>query len=96
MKKKTHGTRYSYNKGCRCKECKKANTSYAAQYRRKQAEQPQQPAHRKYHTWQPWEDILVSDYTKSARQIASMLERTHSAVINRRRTLLARRKASEK
>lgn len=37
------------------------------------------------------EERAARDYTKSAREIAQMLERTPSAVANRRRVLLARR-----
>ena len=95
MKKKTHGTRYSYNKGCRCDQCRKANTTYVFQYRHKRAKLPSQPAYRNYHPWEPWEDKLASDYSKSARQIALKLERTPEAVANRRRVLLARRNKQE-
>ena len=90
--KKTHGTRYSYNTGCRCRECRNANNTYMARYRRERRNSTTQYAPRSARLWAPWEDMLVTDYTKSARQIAVMLERTPSAVTDRRRTLNARRK----
>lgn len=90
--KKTHGTRYTYVKGCRCEDCRKANSNYMRQYYHGR---PKLPAQRNNRAWNPWEDTLVSDYTKSARQIATMLERTAPAVANRRRALLARRKNQE-
>ena len=86
--KKTHGTRYAYTKGCRCEDCRKANSTYMSQYYHGR---PKLPAQRNKCVWTPWEDELASDYTKSAREIAQMLERTPAAVSNRRRVLLARR-----
>ena len=88
---KKHGTRYRYNAGCRCDECRSANNAYMAQYRR---ERPPQPAWRTNRRWRFWEDELALDYSKSAWQIADMLERTPTAVSNRRRVLLARRKTN--
>lgn len=88
---KTHGTRYAYNSGCRCDECRSANAAYMAQYRREVSTQNTHPAWRSNRRWEPWEDELASDYMKSAQQIADMLERTPSAVSNRRRYLATRR-----
>ena len=85
---KTHGTRYTYITGCRCDECRKANNTYMAQYRRNQ---PKPTSWRNNRTWENWEDELALDYSNSAWQIAEMLERTPAAVSNRRRTLIARR-----
>ena len=90
MKKETHGTRYAYTAGCRCKKCRKANSTYIAQYRRKRAQAGSQSACRHGLLWSHWEDVLASDYTKSSWQIAEMLGRTASAVTNRRRTLRTR------
>ena len=86
---KTHGTRYTYTTGCRCTECRKANNAYMAQYYRKKTASPSWRAWRSSQRWELWEDNLVKDYTLSARQIAEMLERTTSAVINRRRAIKA-------
>ena len=87
---KTHGTRYAYTSGCRCTECRKANNTYMIQYYRKKNASPSWRAWRNAQRWEPWEDNLVKDYTLSACQIAEMLERTTSAVVNRRRTIKAR------
>lgn len=84
---KTHGTRYSYTAGCRCDECRQANTTYMARYRR---DRPKPTAWRNKRPWEPWEDDIVRDYSKSAWQIAETLERTPAAVGNRRRVLCAR------
>lgn len=92
MKKKTHGTRYSYNTGCRCRECRNANNTYLAKYQRERIKSTPQYNQRKFHPWEPWEDELAADYTKTAWQIAEILKRTHAAVTNRRRNLLARQK----
>lgn len=86
---KTHGTRTTYTKGCRCEDCRKANTTYMSQYYHGR---PKLPAQRNKRVWEAWEEELASDYTKSAWEIAQMLGRTPSAVANRRRALLARRK----
>ena len=88
MKKKTHGTRTTYNRGCRCEDCRKANNTYMSKYYHNC---PKPPTNRSKRAWEPWEDELVSDYTKTARQVAQILERTPSAVTNRRRVLLARK-----
>lgn len=86
--KKTHGTRTTYTRGCRCEECRNSNNAYMSQYYH---DRPKLPAPRSKSAWEPWEDDLASDYTKSAWQIAQILERTPTAVTNRRRVLLARR-----
>lgn len=86
---KKHGTRYNYIKGCRCEDCRKANNTYMSQYHHNR---PKLPAQRNNRAWQPWEDILASNYTKSAWEIAQILERTPMAVSNRRRVLLTRQK----
>ena len=86
--KNTHGTRTTYNRGCRCEECRTANSTYMSQYYHDHIRHPSQRSRR---AWEPWEDDQASDYTKSARQIAQILGRTTSAVINRRRALLARK-----
>lgn len=85
---KTHGTRYAYTAGCRCDECRSANNTYMANYRR---DKPKPTARRNNRQWEPWEDELALNYSKSACQIADMLERTPAAVSNRRHTLTARR-----
>lgn len=85
---KPHGTRYAYTTGCRCDECRNANNAYMARYRR---DKPKPTSWRNKHRWEPWEDELAADYSKSAWQIAGMLERTPTAVSNRRRVLIARR-----
>ena len=85
---KTHGTRYAYTTGCRCKECRKANNTYMAHYRQ---DKPKYTPWRNKRRWEAWEDELALDYSKSAWQIAAQLERTTVAVSNRRRTLIARR-----
>ena len=85
---KAHGTRYAYISGCRCDECRSANTTYMAQYRR---DKPEPTSPRTYHRWEDWEDELALDYSKSAWQIAEMLERTPAAVSRRRRVLIAHR-----
>lgn len=85
---KTHGTRYAYITGCRCDECRKANNTYMGHYRRNQ---PKSTSWRNNRPWENWEDELAADYSKSAWQIAEMIERTPAAVSNRRRTLIARR-----
>ena len=90
MKEKTHGTRTTYNAGCRCEKCRQANTTYMSKYLRERSTATA-PAHRNKCPWQPWEDNQARDYTKSARQIAQILERTPTAVENRRRILLARK-----
>lgn len=88
---KTHGTRYTYTTGCRCDECRTANNTYMSQYRRDQLKRSTHSGWRNKRRWENWEDELVLDYSKSAWQIADMLERTPAAVSNRRRTLLPRR-----
>lgn len=85
---KTHGTRYAYITGCRCDECRKANKVYMASYRRAKTNPT---SWRNNHRWEPWEDELALDYSKSAWQIADKLERTPAAVAGRRRVLIARR-----
>ena len=85
---KTHGTRYAYTTGCRCDECRKANNTYMASYRR---DKPNPTPHRNHRRWEDWEDELALDYSKSAWQLALELERTPAAVSNRRRVLIARR-----
>lgn len=85
---KTHGTRYTYIAGCRCDECRKANNTYMANYRR---DKTKPISSRKNRRWEAWEDELALDYSKSAWQIAATLERTIGAVSNRRGVLLARR-----
>ena len=85
---KTHGTRYAYISGCRCVECRKANSTYMACYRQ---DKTKPISWRKNRRWEPWEDELALDYSKSACQIAETLERTPAAVSSRRRTLIARR-----
>ena len=85
---KTHGTRYAYITGCRCVECRKANSTYTAHYRRAKTKPI---SWRKNRRWEPWEDELALDYSKSAWQIAEMLKRTPAAVSRRRRILKARR-----
>lgn len=87
----THGTRSRYTAGCRCTDCRNANKTYFAKYRRRRSEAYTAPTRRATRRWEPWEDELVSDYSKSAWQIAGMLERTPTAVTNRRRVLTARR-----
>ena len=86
--RKTHGTRYAYTAGCRCEECRKANNTYMACYRQ---DKTKPISWRNKRRWEPWEDELAADYSKSAWQIAATLERTPAAVSNRRRVLLARR-----
>ena len=86
----THGTRTRYNAGCRCTDCRSANNTYIAKYQRRRVKAYSAPARRATRRWEPWEDDLVSDYSKSAWQVAGMLERTPSAVINRRHVLHAR------
>lgn len=88
---KTHGTRYAYITGCKCDECRKANNTYMAKYRREHTKPDSQHAWRNNRRWEAWEGELALDYSKSAWQIAEMLERTPAAVSNRRRTLIARR-----
>ena len=88
--KKTHGTRYIYNAGCRCEDCRQANNSYMSQYRRNRIKNTPLASWRNKRLWEPWEDILAGDYTKSAWQVAQILERTPAAVTNRRKLLLAR------
>ena len=88
---RTHGIRGTYTAGCRCDACCSANTAYMSKYRREYSTATPRPAWRNSRLWEPWEDDLVSDYTKSAQQIADMLERTLVAVTNRRRILNARR-----
>ena len=85
---KTHGTRYAYTSGCRCEECRKANNTYMARYRR---DKPTSTFWRNNRQWEPWEDDLAMDYSKRAWQIAETLERTPAAVAGRRRVLVARR-----
>lgn len=89
---KTHGTRYAYNAGCRCNECRSANNTYMSQYRRDRSKLTPWSGRRNNLPWDPWEDAIVSNYTLSAWQIAGILERTHTAVTNRRRILIARKK----
>lgn len=84
----THGTRSAYTAGCRCDECRKANNTYMARYRR---DKTKPISWRNNRRWEPWEDELALDYSKSAWQIADMLERTPAGVAERRRTLGARR-----
>ena len=85
---KTHGTRYTYTAGCRCDKCRKANNTYMARYRRANTK----PIFwRNNRLWEPWEDELAADYSKSAWQIARELERTPAAVAGRRSVLIARR-----
>lgn len=88
---KKHGTRYTYTSGCRCDKCRKANNAYMRQYQRNVLETTPHLGWRSKRRWEPWEDDLASDYTKSALQIAQMLERTPAAVSLRRKTLNARR-----
>lgn len=85
---KTHGTRYTYITGCRCVECRKANTTYTARYRQAKTKPL---SWRKNRRWEPWEDELALDYSKSAWQIAETLKRTPAAVAEHRRALKARR-----
>ena len=85
---KTHGTRYAYTTGCRCNKCRSANTTYMAYYRR---DKPEPTSRRNKRRWEPWEDELASDYSKSAWQIADMIERTPAAVAGRRSALKAHR-----
>ena len=85
---KTHGTRYAYTAGCRCDECRNANNTYMARYWRDKTKPTSWRNHRR---WESWEDELVRDYSKSAWQIADMLERTPAAVSRRRSVINARR-----
>lgn len=85
---KTHGTRYAYIAGCRCDECRKANSTYMATYRQAKTKPI---CWRNKRRWEPWEDELALDYSKSAWQIAEMLERTPIAVAEHRSVLKARR-----
>lgn len=85
---RTHGARYAYTRGCRCDECRSANNAYMSQYLRAKTKPI---SWRKNRRWEPWEDELALDYSKSAWQIAETLERTPSAVAERRRILKARR-----
>lgn len=85
---KTHGTRYAYTAGCRCAECRKANNTYMGRYRR---DKTKPTVWRSNRLWEPWEDELALDYSKSACQIAETLERTPTAVARRRSILKARR-----
>lgn len=84
---KTHGTRYAYTTGCRCVECRKANSTYMSRYRR---DKTKPISWRHNRRWEPWEDELARDYSKSAWQISQMLERTPAAVAERRSALKAR------
>lgn len=84
---KTHGTRYAYTTGCRCNECRKANNTYMTHYRR---DTTKPTSWRNNRRWEPWEDELALDYSKTSWQIADMLERTPAAVARRRRVLSAR------
>ena len=86
---KTHGTRYAYITGCRCDECRIANNTYMATYRRNQPKGSTPHGWRSNRPWEPWEDELAADYSKRAWQIAEILERTPAAVSNRRRVLTA-------
>jgi len=86
--RKTHGTRGGYISGCRCDECRKANTAYMTQYRR---DKPKFISWRNKRRWEPWEDELALDYSKTAWQIAEMLERTPAAVAMHRSNLKAGR-----
>ena len=88
---KTHGTRATYTTGCRCDECQQANKAYISQYRRRQLDKTTRHSWRNNRRWEDWEDELALDYSKTARQIADMLERTPAAVAERRRALLTRR-----
>lgn len=85
--KKTHGTRYTYISGCRCTDCRKANSTYIAQYRQKRAKLGPETPCRPKRKWRAWEDELAKDYTHTAQQIANMLGRTTAAVTKRRRIL---------
>ena len=84
----THGTRYGYTSGCRCDECRKAHNTYMSQYLQGKTKAPHWRNNRR---WEPWEDELALDYSKSAWQIAETLERTPAAVAMRRSVLLTRR-----
>ena len=88
---KTHGTRTTYIAGCRCEDCRKANNTYMAQYRRRQLDTSTRHSWRNKRRWEDWEDELALDYSKTAWQIADMLQRTPAAVAERRRTLLTPR-----
>lgn len=88
--RKTHGTRTTYIAGCRCEQCRSANNSYMAQYRRERLDNSK-PAWRNNRQWEPWEDDVASDYTMNTCQIADMLERTPAAVASRRKYLKAHR-----
>ena len=89
--KNTHGTRTTYTAGCRCDKCRTANSTYMNRYRQRQLDKTTRHSWRNKNRWEAWEDELTLDYSKTAWQIADMLERTPAAVANRRRTLLARK-----
>ena len=92
---RAHGTRSSYTAGCRCDECRTANNTYMHKYYHERLATPSWTPWRNSRAWEPWEDALVKDKTKTAIQIAIMLERTQAAVKNRRRILNARRNKQE-
>ena len=55
-----HGTRSTYVRGCRCDDCRRAHSQYAAQWRKKNQWKPSLTAHRKqrerqrHHTPEQW------------------------------------------
>lgn len=92
---KTHGTRTTYNTGCRCDECRSANNAYMSKYNHEALATISWTAWRNKRPWEPWEDELALDYSKTSWQIADMLERTPSGVQNRRRFLKAHQTKQE-
>lgn len=79
-----HGTVSGYeNWGCKCAACSLAG----AEHRRLRLQIPEQDNPRKSERWSPAEDDLILDYSLTARQLATVLNRTTSSVNTRRRIL---------
>lgn len=94
-----HGTWSGYTRGCRCQKCRAQGAArrrgrlpqlreYLADNRERLAQQQsisKEAAVRNGRPWEPWEDEIAGDYSRTVPDIAAQLQRSTSAVRNRRR-----------
>ena len=89
-RKRTHGLRSTYGRGCRCDNCR-ASVNYRelspearaglANLRAKHQADTEAQADRRGVPWEDWEAEVAMDYTKSAYQVALEIHRTYGAVL---------------
>lgn len=89
-RKRTHGLRSTYDRGCRCDKCRASAThkelptdvkTDLKELRAKHQADTEAQADRRGVPWEDWEVEVAMDYTKSAYQVAMELHRTYGAVL---------------